>query len=84
MASNLEDRSTEENQRNIERFTPLMYQLKRSGPSVSQNHSQKQDIIGQEPGAYPYPSGDGRISSNNLGETDNQTLNPYHTVKYLS
>jgi len=69
MSSKLSDRSEEENQRNLERFTPLMYQLKKSGNSESPTHSMRCDVIGQEPGSYPYPSGDGRVSANDTGQS---------------
>jgi len=64
MSSNLSDRSEEENQRNLERFTPLLYSLKKSTDNSGQTHSMKCDIIGQEPGMYPYPNDDKRISGN--------------------
>jgi hypothetical protein len=70
MSSKLSDRSDEENQRNLERFSPLLYQLKQSGDSNGQTHSKKCDIIGQVPGSYPYPSGDQRQSPNNVEEEE--------------
>ena len=60
--SNLSDRSDEENKRNLSRFTPLMYQMKGSTGASGQTRSKNRDIIGQEPGCYPYPSGDKRES----------------------
>lgn len=74
MSSNLSDRSDEENQRNLERFTPLIYQLKKSGDSSSPTHSMKCDVIGQEPGVYPYPSGEGRISGNGLDDNFEESV----------
>ena len=68
MSSNLSDRSDRENQKNLERFSPLLYQLKKSGDSSSMIHSMKCDIIGQEPGAYPYPSNTTRTSPNSITE----------------
>jgi hypothetical protein len=64
MANTLSERSDEENQRNLERFSPLMYQLKQGGTSNSNNHPRMNELIGQEPGAYPYPSGDQRVFPN--------------------
>jgi hypothetical protein len=66
MGSTLSGRSDEENQKNLERFSPLLYQLKKSGESTSPTHSMKCDIVGQEPGCYPYPSGDQRQSPNSV------------------
>lgn len=68
MSSNMSDRSNIENRHNLERFSPLMYQLKKSTSSSGITHSMKCDVIGQEPGAYAYPSGDKRSSPNNFVE----------------
>jgi len=76
MSSKISDRSDEENQRNLERFSPLLYQLKKTGESTSPTHSQKCDIIGQEVGAYPYPSNDKRQSPNSVKEEENTTIVP--------
>ena len=76
MSNKLEDRSDEENQRNLERFSPLMYQLKKSGESASSNHSMRCDIVGQEVGAYPYPSGDKRESPNEIEIEEQDPLIP--------
>ena len=70
MSSDLSNRSDEENQRNLERFSPLMYQLKKSTGASGQTHSMKCDIIGQEPGYYAYPSGDKRSSPNDAEDTE--------------
>jgi len=64
MSSTFEERSEEENQRNLERFAPLQYQLKKSSGASGQNHSQQNELIGQEPGVYPYPKGDQRQTPN--------------------
>ena len=73
MGSALSDRSEEEKRRNLERFTPLLYQLTKSGESTSMVHSMKCDIIGQEPGAYPYPV-ENRISSNETSSGEEETV----------
>ena len=72
MGSSLSSRSEEERQRIKERFTPLMYQLKKSGESSSGNHTMKCDIIGQEVGAYPYPKED-RGTGNDFPEEEEET-----------
>ena len=71
MSSSLEERSDKENQRNLERFTPLFYQLKKSGESSSGNHSMKCQIIGQEVGAYPFPKGARQSRNDNLNSEAN-------------
>jgi hypothetical protein len=62
MSSTLSGRSDKENQRNLERFSPLLYQLKKSGGGDGQTHSQQNEVVGQQPGCYPYPRGDQRES----------------------
>jgi len=73
MSSTLSGRSDEENQRNLERFSPLLYQLKKSGNSNSNNHAMRSEVVGQEPGAYPYPSGDQRSSPNST-ESESEAI----------
>jgi hypothetical protein len=65
MGSTLEERSESENQINLSRFSPFQFQLKKSSGASGQNHSQQCEILGQEPGAYPYPKGDRRVTQNN-------------------
>ena len=78
MSSKFSDRSEEENQRNLERFNPLMYQMKGSTDAASPTRSSTCDIVGQEPGCYAYPSGDQRITSNDQGllEEENVEIKP--------
>jgi hypothetical protein len=70
--------SSENEQRNLERFTPLMYQLKKSGESNSPTHAMKCDVVGQEPGCYPYPKADQRVSpnENENGTEEEEDLGP--------
>jgi len=84
MNSSLHGRTEKDNQRNLERFTPLLYQLKKSGESISGNHSMKCDIIGQEVGAYPYPKED-RESGNGLNDNTikEEKLPPFLPKKLL-
>jgi hypothetical protein len=84
MASDLEGREDSENQRNLERFSPLMYQLKKSGNSNSNNHSQRNEIVGQEPGAYAYPSGDKRSSPNSTASESEDIIMRLRSGKLFS
>jgi len=73
MGSTLSERSAEENLKNLERFTPLLYQNKKSGNAISTTHSMYCEIVGQEPGEYPYPI-ENRISSNETSSGEEEEI----------
>lgn len=76
MSSTLSERSDSENQRNLERFTPLLYQMGGSTDSEGITRSASFEIVGQEPGAYAYPSNEKRISGNGFNtETEEIIIN---------